>query len=83
MLLLLGTNIEDSMRQGKNFAFCLLYTLFVFNNHIELDSSLPYGKQTVIFFLENMALMQLLSLPLRHLASVFPSDLTSETSGEL
>lgn len=50
MLLLLGTNIEDSMRQGKNFAFCLLYTLFVFNNHIELDSSLPYGKQTVLFF---------------------------------
>ena len=82
VLFLLGTNIEDSMRQKKIFAFYLLYTLFTFNNHVELDSSSMWQTHC-IFFLKNIALMQLLSFPPRHLASVFPFDLTSKTSGEL
>lgn len=84
VLFLLGTNVAGSMRQKKNFAFRQLYTLFIFSNHIELDFSFPCGKHTVLFFsLENIALMQLLSFPPRDLPSVFPSDLTLKTSGEL
>lgn len=49
VLFFLGTNTEGLLRQKKIFAFCLLYTLFTFNNHIELDSPSMWQTHCIIF----------------------------------